>query len=382
MTLFLDHTGATLVSKTGLGSSAALIASLVAACATFFHVLSLKSSYGQTLIHRLAQVCHCLAQGKIGSGFDIASALYGSCRYRRFSPVALTHITRMPNAHPHSYYSHTVAAASSSMTSADVVALMTHNDAWTETIEAFALPWGMHLMTGDRCGGSETVGMVKRVLAWVATSSSHSPLKDHPLGVTHETLSHSEEGPSMWQTLEKANETFQIALATLTQFATTWSQNDDTTQEKRYDRWLRLTSTVPWTQGVSSSDSMCETIEAGAELLLAVRSSFTALRACLKKMGEQAGVPIEPWSQTLLANATMALPGVLLAGVPGAGGEDAIFAIVLHESARQEVETLWEGWHVTHPDEPSVCPLLLSAAQAPVGLLVVDGDDGEAIAKD
>lgn len=36
-------------------------------------------------------------------------------------------------------------------------------------------------------------------------------------------------------------------------------------------------------------------------------------------MGEGAGVPIEPDEQTALADATASLPGVLAAGVPGAG---------------------------------------------------------------
>ncbi len=34
-------------------------------------------------------------------------------------------------------------------------------------------------------------------------------------------------------------------------------------------------------------------------------------------MGELAGVPIEPPSQTRLADATMSVPGCLFAGVPG-----------------------------------------------------------------
>ena len=38
------------------------------------------------LVHNLAQFCHCCAQGKIGSGFDVAAAVYGSMEYVRFSP--------------------------------------------------------------------------------------------------------------------------------------------------------------------------------------------------------------------------------------------------------------------------------------------------------
>lgn len=41
---------------------------------------------------------------------------------------------------------------------------------------------------------------------------------------------------------------------------------------------------------------------------------------------------IEPESQTKLLDATMNLEGVLLAGVPGAGGFDAVFAVTLGDS--------------------------------------------------
>ena len=41
------------------------------------------------MLHALAQVCHCAAQGKVGSGFDVSAAVYGSHRYCRFSPALL-----------------------------------------------------------------------------------------------------------------------------------------------------------------------------------------------------------------------------------------------------------------------------------------------------
>lgn len=63
-----------------------------------------------------------------------------------------------------------------------------------------------------------------------------------------------------------------------------------------------------------------------------------------RSMGEQAGVPIEPTCQTALADATMSLTGVLVAGVPGAGGFDALFTITLSPEASQAVEYLWENW--------------------------------------
>jgi len=80
------------VNKTGLGSSAALITSLTAALLVHFGVITRESIIGdghedsRRLAHNLAQFVHCLAQGKVGSGFDVSSAVFGSQVYTRFDP--------------------------------------------------------------------------------------------------------------------------------------------------------------------------------------------------------------------------------------------------------------------------------------------------------
>lgn len=51
---------------------------------------------------------------------------------------------------------------------------------------------------------------------------------------------------------------------------------------------------------------------------------------------------IEPESQTRLLDATMSMEGVLLAGVPGAGGFDAVFAIIL-KGAGDAVNKAWSS---------------------------------------
>lgn len=76
----------------------------------------------------------------------------------------------------------------------------------------------------------------------------------------------------------------------------------------------------------------------------------------LKDLGEKSLVEIEPDNQTILADATQSLPGVLCSGVPGAGGVDAVYAICL-TGARKSVELLWSEWY----DQRRVCPLLLTA---------------------
>ncbi len=74
-------------------------------------------------------------------------------------------------------------------------------------------------------------------------------------------------------------------------------------------------------------------------------------------------MPIEPAEQTRLLDAVMALPGVLAAGVPGAGGLDAVFALTTSDTARASVLELWARWA-----ETSVCPLL--AQESAAGVLI------------
>lgn len=82
------------VHKTGLGSSAALITSLVSALLLHFSAISAEKfadthDEGRQLAHNLAQFVHCYAQGKVGSGFDVSAAVFGSQIYTRFEPAVL-----------------------------------------------------------------------------------------------------------------------------------------------------------------------------------------------------------------------------------------------------------------------------------------------------
>lgn len=108
--------------------------------------------------------------------------------------------------------------------------------------------------------------------------------------------------------------------------------------------------------------------------LLKARDLFLQSREQLKAMGEAAGVPIEPAGQTTLADATMALPGVIAAGVPGAGGYDALFVLYAKgedidadgrsDDTRERIGELWRSWASLHPggDVEVVCPLAVRCA--------------------
>ena len=88
------------VHKTGLGSSAAMVTSLTSAL--FLHWTSPSCVPGVvdkptlTLLHNLAQYVHSLAQGKVGSGFDVSAAVWGSQIYRRFAVECLGDLLSLP----------------------------------------------------------------------------------------------------------------------------------------------------------------------------------------------------------------------------------------------------------------------------------------------
>uniref|UniRef100_A0A0A8XYK6 GHMP kinase C-terminal domain-containing protein n=1 Tax=Arundo donax TaxID=35708 RepID=A0A0A8XYK6_ARUDO len=83
----------------------------------------------------------------------------------------------------------------------------------------------------------------------------------------------------------------------------------------------------------------------------------------MREMGVAAGVPIEPESQTELLDSTMNIDGVLLAGVPGAGGFDAVFSVTLGD-ASDAVANAWSS--------AGVLPLLVQEDSR--GVSLEDGD--------
>jgi phosphomevalonate kinase len=140
--------------KTGLGSSAALVTALTAGL--LLHYLpegdfSLENENDKMILHNLAQTAHCAAQGKVGSGFDVASAVYGSSLYRRFSPSLLT-----DHGNP------------GSPGFAESIRSLVRDRQWdTEILKAAVkVPPGIRLVMCDVDCGSQTPGMVKQVLAW------------------------------------------------------------------------------------------------------------------------------------------------------------------------------------------------------------------------
>ena len=167
--------------KTGLGSSAALVTAFVAAVVAHYaprEVVDASSTEEKSRLHNLAQAAHCAAQGKIGSGFDVAAAAYGSCMYKRFSPSILEKLGD-------------IGGKGFSTRLKSVVEDSDSSHQWDTFIDkkfAATVPKGLRLVMCDVDCGSETVGMVKNVLSWRKTKP--------------------EEAILLWETLQKGNEDF------------------------------------------------------------------------------------------------------------------------------------------------------------------------------
>lgn len=273
--------------KTGLGSSAALVTSLTAALAVFLGGADVKSTAWKHKIHNLAQGAHCAAQGKVGSGFDVAAAVFGSCVYHRFSASLLSGLDS---------------------TSPDFAEKLRQvvDSKWDYTMERVAAPRGLRLIMADVDCGSATPGMVKSVLKW----RSENP----------------EEAKRMWDELEKVNQEIIVKLEDIAKTAQMEGLGLDPDYSVILDNYL--------TGNPSIKNPL-----AHLEVLI------TQQRSLIREMGAASGVPIEPESQTALLDAGTAVHGVIGGCVPGAGGYDAVaFLAVDKPDVLNELAEVLRGW--------------------------------------
>ncbi|MFS7923194.1 putative phosphomevalonate kinase [Helianthus anomalus] len=293
------------VAKTGLGSSAAMTTSVVAALLHYLGVVNLSSYNGAQhqenldVVHIIAQTAHCMAQGKVGSGFDVSSAVYGSHRYVRFSPQVISSAQNAIRAMPLE----------------DVVADVLKGK-WDHERTKFSLPPLMNLLLGEPgTGGSSTPSMVGAVKNWQKSDPQRSS--------------------DTWKRLSEANTTLEAQLTLLSKLA---EDHWEIYQSVIYS--CSMCQPQKWAEQASEAVSH-EIVKA----LFGARDAMLNIRSEMKLMGMAAGIPIEPESQTELLDATMNMSGVLLAGVPGAGGFDAVFAVTLGDSGNNLAKA-WSSHNV------------------------------------
>ncbi|MBI5176863.1 hypothetical protein HY995_02115, partial [Candidatus Micrarchaeota archaeon] len=128
--------------KAGLGSSAAVTVATVGA---IFEEFGKPVRQNLGLVHKTAQMAHSLAQGKVGSGFDVAASCFGSCRYVRYSPEIVRKVSEGPMDEI-------------------VVAI---NSKWDCIVESVVLPASLHVAIASFAGQStNTSEMVKKAIEW------------------------------------------------------------------------------------------------------------------------------------------------------------------------------------------------------------------------
>jgi phosphomevalonate kinase len=141
--------------KTGLGSSAAMIVSFTTAWYLAVHGKSeVQDDQELRHLHIVCQVVNACIQNKIGSGFDIACALYGSQVFSRFSePELLLKVVE--------------ALKNGQSAEQELKEFTAHFDF---AHRPFTLPPNVDLLMVDVNDGSDTKVLVKQVLNWDKTN--------------------------------------------------------------------------------------------------------------------------------------------------------------------------------------------------------------------
>jgi len=273
------------VHKTGLGSSAALITSLTSALLVHLSVITEESlsdvnGDGRRLAHNLAQFVHCVAQGKVGSGFDVSAAVFGSHLYTRFDPSVIQDLMNENTAELYP-----VLSAS--------------NSAWNYRIGEFKLPPYTRIMLADVDAGSDTPSLVGKVLKWRKEKEA--------------------EADALWTHIDQLNQSLAQTLLQLSKL-----HDQDPKNYKKAIKYLSSLQAVQWSADPWQSPAERPIVQTFYE----AHNLAKEVRAQMRRMGELSEVPIEPVEQTRLLDTCMSLAGVIGGGVPGAGGYDAIWLLV------------------------------------------------------
>lgn len=415
------------VSKTGLGSSAALTSSVVAALFHFArlqifpHGAKMLEEHDEVeVIHRLAQSAHCVAQGKVGSGFDVYTACYGTCAYTRFAASKIEPLMPKdhdhdddPSKHQHRPHQHEKQqhkeeeeeeefSSKVNVVSVDLDTLSkvignfkkhvkaqsseTPQVAQDEWVPRAVIPGGGSFQSGlprnfkllladVHAGGTETPGMVHKIFAWKKT-----------LDAQDET--------NLWNRLAQANIHCIEALLGLIRLQDQSQpagekshvaaedfaglrpkKSEDYRTAARIVAQLSGNDDEGWAKALEHAAVTSPAVSLVLHQFDRVRTAFAQCRSLLREVGEKAEVEIEPPALTPLLDETLKhCKGVVAVGCPGAGGYDAVFALAVdppvigNEPDEDEdnksksghvcahVEQFWESYVA---DELQVCPLLV-----------------------
>ena len=361
------------VHKTGLGSSAAMTTSLVAALLLHLNAITVSvEDDGQLttrslgLVHNVAQLAHCAAQGKVGSGFDVSASVWGHQLYRRFDPALIkdlmypevgsriitsqeniSHEKRpllalLPILDPRNPLWVPAPPPSATTTAIEGLAMLR-----TGTEEArkarpapLPLPPGVRMCLADVDTGSNTRTMVGRVSDW-----------------RRQNLIWADQ---LYKIIATSNQSLADGLLQLHMAYVNDSSN--------YTQVLEGLSHLPskeWDLHLKSDLSPVY------EIFVSVRNAMRSIRAGMRELGLRSGAPVEPPEMSQLLDTTInGAPGILGGGIPGAGGYDAMFLLFLDPASL----TASAPSQPMHPPK-DVCDLWLTYRDLSVGPLLCGSDD-------
>lgn len=143
--------------KSGLGSSAAVTVAVISA------LLAINNFRKDSeLVHKLSQYAHALAQNKVGSGFDIAAATYGTIYYIRYSPSII-------NVANTSQIEKTIESK------------------WDYSIEKVKWPKKFHIIIGNfKNQSTSTTGIVKKIIEFKKNNFEKYSKLIHKLNIENE----------------------------------------------------------------------------------------------------------------------------------------------------------------------------------------------------
>lgn len=282
--------------KMGLGSSAALTVSLIKSLFKFFNL-------NESDLHNLCQLSHFIAQGKIGSGFDIATALFGSILFRR----STLNIDK-------SQFQLKLNQLSSMFVDIDKQLITIKNvlDCMEiSKLDPVKIPPYLCILMGvpSSSFGSKTPKMVSKVLKWKENNKL--------------------ESEKLWNNLNLANENI------INIFESLWNEyNDDKMTENEY---------------INSMDTFCNKKFNDKDkihvILNNLRITLKEIREYQKTMSKLSKVEIIPEIMDDIINKSVESSNIIIeGGIPGAGGFDALYIICVgnKEKIMNIIESKWK----------------------------------------
>ncbi|KAA6388468.1 MAG: putative Phosphomevalonate kinase [Streblomastix strix] len=304
------------VGKTGLGSSACLVTSLTATLVSYFDKtipVSNTDQYASFInkTFRISHYVHSLLQGRYGSGFDVSCCCYGTQIFKQGerkpikseSNIQEKEINQriewedipLPDLH---IFDHTLHDGSIQLLSPFPSAL-----------------WICICEIGD---GSSTVSLASQLNEWKKKAKEGEKTSE-------------QQSYDIFNQLREVNQQLIEDIVKLKQ-----KENEITQNYKKDVKCASFQEELnTWRFSNEESDiqqSPYKQNQTTHQLISRVSQSFRRYKHSLLRITEESKVQIVPPFAEQLAESAEQVPGVLACGVPGAGGEDALFIIAISQA--------------------------------------------------